>query len=94
REDDDLRGRAPGAVAEMIRGALASERPALPIETVLNELAAIDTAIADLRPGAAVLLFVDDIAAAQTHLLEQGAVPDTAFRPSARRPHDAAKPAA
>ncbi|HUQ86348.1 MAG TPA: cyanophycin synthetase, partial [Vicinamibacterales bacterium] len=46
REDDDLRGRAPGAVAEMIRGALASERPALPIETVLNELAAIDTAIA------------------------------------------------
>jgi cyanophycin synthetase len=85
REDDDPRGRPRGAMAGMMREALAAAQPSLKIDIVLNELEAIDAAMASLSGGDVALLFVDDIAAVRDRLLERGAEPVAAFTPPLRR---------
>ncbi len=62
KEDDDRRGRAPGATAELIkRGALAAGLAAEAIEVVLAEPEALDQALRHARKGDLVVITADDI---------------------------------
>ncbi len=59
--ESDSRGRSPGETARLIHeGAVGADHPCR-VETVLEESAAVDRAMADARPGDFLLLLVDDI---------------------------------
>lgn len=61
KEDVDLRGRAPGEVAELLReGLLAASFPAARLETVLDEAEAVRQALGEAGPGDTVAVFYED----------------------------------
>jgi cyanophycin synthetase len=64
REDDDLRGRAPGEVAQLIADTITHHRPSTPVRLILDEAEAIDAALEMARPNDVVVLFVDKVSAA------------------------------
>jgi cyanophycin synthetase len=62
KEDENLRGRAPGEVARLLRegavlGGVAPDR----IHEVLDERAAVDFTLRHARPGDLVVVFADDV---------------------------------
>ncbi|MCL4520384.1 MAG: cyanophycin synthetase [Firmicutes bacterium] len=60
REDDDLRGRRPGEVADLIRqGLITANMPADAIEIELDEGAAVSRAILSSPPGGLVLVLYE-----------------------------------
>jgi hypothetical protein len=61
RQDDDLRGRENGEVAELIAETIRRTRPSLPLRVTLDEMAAVREALQLARPGDAVVLFIDKI---------------------------------
>lgn len=62
REDEDLRGRAPGEVAGLIRsGALAGGLPEAAITLILDEAGALEAAMRRARPGDLVVHFAEQI---------------------------------
>jgi UDP-N-acetylmuramyl tripeptide synthase len=64
REDEDLRGRAPGEVAQLITDTIIHHRPSLPVQIIPDEAEAIDAALEMARPNDVVVLFIDKVAAA------------------------------
>ena len=61
REDDDLRGRAPGEVAGLIAHTIEQVRPSLPVRIILDETEAVDTALETARPNDVVVLLIDKV---------------------------------
>lgn len=61
REDDDLRGREPGEVANLIAAAVKRANPSLPLTIVLDEAEAVTEALSMTRPGDVVAIFVDRV---------------------------------
>jgi cyanophycin synthetase len=72
REDDNLRGRPPGQLAELVaqgvRKAIEGGASCQFVEPVLDEVAAIKAAMARAQPGDVVVLCVEDAARAWQHL--------------------------
>ena len=64
REDEDLRGRAPGEVAQLIADTITRHRPSLPVQIILDEAEATDAALEMARPNDVVVLFIDKVSAA------------------------------
>ncbi|MDQ1468944.1 MAG: cyanophycin synthetase, partial [Bryobacterales bacterium] len=79
REDEDLRGRAPGEVANIIAQTFRQEEPELPVEIILDELNALSTALDRLMPGELVVAFCDQTSEVKRILEERGARPAKAF---------------
>jgi cyanophycin synthetase len=61
REDDDLRGRAPGEVAGLIAHTVEQTRPSLPVRVILDEAEAVDAALETARPQDVVVLLIDKV---------------------------------
>ena len=61
REDDSLRGRERGEVAELIATTVQRTRPSLPLRTTLDEMTAVREVLEQARAGDAVVLFIDKI---------------------------------
>lgn len=59
REDEDLRGRQPGEVAERICRAAREEEPAKECRIVLNEEEALMTALREMEEGEIVVFFFE-----------------------------------
>jgi cyanophycin synthetase len=81
REDDDLRGREPGQVAELLRSALRQEKPDLAVSIVLDELDALKKAVSEMRAGEVVVALSERVAEGKQWLLAEGATPVTSFQP-------------
>lgn len=60
REDLDRRGRKPGEVADLLSKAIAQVHPDVELQVVLDERAAYEKALDDLKPGEVAVLFYDD----------------------------------
>jgi cyanophycin synthetase len=63
REDDDLRGRAPGEVAQLIAGTIAERRPDLSVQIILDESAAVQAALEMVQPNDVAVLLIDKVTA-------------------------------
>ncbi|MEN9206648.1 MAG: cyanophycin synthetase [Gloeomargarita sp. GMQP_bins_120] len=61
KEDDDLRGRAPGEVAELIRQGLVQAGTACRWEIIRDETTAIRTALGKATPGSLVVVFPEKV---------------------------------
>ncbi|HKQ79479.1 MAG TPA: Mur ligase family protein [Blastocatellia bacterium] len=70
REDSDLRGRRSGEIADLLRRAALTEATGLDCRVVLDESAAIRTAIEEIEQGDVVVIFYDKLDAALS-LFEQ-----------------------
>jgi len=90
REDDDLRGREPGEVAELLRQTIVQEQPGLPVRVIRDELEAVKTAVLEMQPGEVVIALCERVRLVTEWLTSQHAVPVTTFRPL----HPLAEPAA
>jgi cyanophycin synthetase len=73
-EDDDLRGRAPGEMRELISGALRAARPGITIRHAAGAHDALHEAVT-LAGGSPVLFIYEKLAAARAALDALGAVP-------------------
>jgi cyanophycin synthetase len=81
REDEDLRGRQPGEVAELLRRTLQHERPELPVRIVLDELNAVREAVDEMQPGEVVVALCERVQAVVEWLASREAAPVTHFQP-------------
>ncbi len=64
KEDEDLRGRAAGATAALLReGALAAGMPADQVVTIINEQEAVRYALGQGQPNDLIVIFADNITA-------------------------------
>jgi cyanophycin synthetase len=61
REDHDLRGREPGAVAQMLSDAARDEAPQTDCQVVLDETDALHHAVKTMQRGEVVVLFYDKL---------------------------------
>jgi cyanophycin synthetase len=61
REDDDLRGRERGEVANLIAAAVARANPSLPLSIVFDEGEAVAEALKMMRQGDLLVIFVDRV---------------------------------
>ncbi|MFN3926111.1 MAG: cyanophycin synthetase [Pseudanabaenaceae cyanobacterium] len=61
KEDQDLRGRAIGEVAEILYRAVQSVNPELPCTVILDELTALETAMTQAETGALVAIFPEKV---------------------------------
>ncbi|HEX7000707.1 MAG TPA: cyanophycin synthetase [Trueperaceae bacterium] len=84
REDADLRGRAPGEVAAIIRAEVGRLAPATPCETVVDACGALRRLAADVEAGAMLVFYYEHHGEVQSALLEMGARP-VASLPTMRR---------
>jgi cyanophycin synthetase len=75
REDQDLRGRRPGEVAELLARVIRQERPDTSVETIPDELDATIAAVSDMVPGEVVVAFSDRKDEVLSWLLAAGAEP-------------------
>jgi cyanophycin synthetase len=73
-EDDDLRGRAPGQMRDLIAAAMRKARPGIVVRHATGARAALREAVT-LAAGGAVLFIYEKLAAARAALAELGAVP-------------------
>jgi cyanophycin synthetase len=94
REDDDLRGRKPGEVAELLRAALAEHQPGLAVRIVLDELEAVRTAVAEMQPGEVVIALCERVDEVAAWLTSEGGAPLSGFRPATPVAASAAPPTA
>ncbi len=84
REDADLRGRAPGEVAAIIRAEVGRLAPATPCETVVDACGALRRLAADVEAGAMLVFYYEHHGEVQSAFLEMGARP-VASLPTMRR---------
>jgi cyanophycin synthetase len=75
KEDRDLRGRRRGEIAEILRRAVLSEAPGRDCRVLLDEIAALRTAIDEIKPGDVVVIFYEKLDPALTLLKQLGAKP-------------------
>jgi cyanophycin synthetase len=61
REDDDLRGRERGEIADLIAETIRRTKPSLPMSVVLDEMEAVSQALQMARAGDIVVLFIDSV---------------------------------
>ncbi len=61
KDDDDRRGREPGAVPEIIAQGLVSQNPDFPYEIILEEQEAIDYALAKMQKGDLLVILPADV---------------------------------
>jgi cyanophycin synthetase len=94
REDDDLRGRQPGEVAELLRSALLETQPELHVRIIRNELEAVGTAVNEMEPGEVVVALCERVQDVTDWLMTHDANPVTSFQTlagsGAGRPQSAA----
>ncbi len=64
KEDDDKRGREPGAAADMILKGVMQANPHIPHEIILNETEALDTALNQVEAGGLVVIFPESVSRA------------------------------
>jgi cyanophycin synthetase len=83
REDEDLRGRQPGEVADLLRRTLLEHRPQLPVRVVLDELEAVREAVDEMQPGEVVVALCERVQEVAEWLTAHGAAPVGDFRPLA-----------
>lgn len=74
REDDDLRGREPGAVAEMICESVKLEKDANDCEIVLNGKDALKSAVESMEENELVMYFYEKFGPIEALLRELGAI--------------------
>jgi cyanophycin synthetase len=79
KEDVDLRGRAPGEVAELLRRTVEREAPGRECHIVLDEQEALGRELARLAAGEVVVMFYDKLAPLLRLLEEHGAEPVNAI---------------
>ena len=60
KEDDDRRGRDPGVVADLIRQGW-EEQQGGPVQIILNEVTAIETALDHAQPGDLIVIFPAEV---------------------------------
>jgi len=75
KEDRDLRGRRKGEIADLLRRAVMSEAPGRDCRIVLDEIAALRTAIEEIEPGDVVVIFYEKLEPALSSLKQLGATP-------------------
>lgn len=75
KEDRDLRGRRRGEIADLLRRAIINEAPGRDCRIVLDEIAALQTAIDEIRPGDVVVFFFEKLDPALSLLNQLGAIP-------------------
>lgn len=75
KEDRDLRGRRSGEIAGLLRRAVMIEAPEHHCRIVLDEIAALRTAINEMMPGDVVVIFYEKLDPALTLLKQLGARP-------------------
>ncbi|MBX3472072.1 MAG: cyanophycin synthetase, partial [Planctomycetes bacterium] len=68
REDEDRRGRPPGAVAALLRAGVERAAPGRPCEVLLDERTAIERALREARPGDLVVVFYEHLEQVQALL--------------------------
>jgi len=61
KEDSDRRGREPNVVATLMQNGVLSTNPNLPCEIILDEIAAIETALNQALSGALVVIFPEKV---------------------------------
>jgi cyanophycin synthetase len=83
REDDDLRGRQPGEVAELLRRTILEEQPGLPVRIIHDELEAVQAAVSEMEPGEVVIALCERVQSITEWLASQQAAPVPTFRPLA-----------
>jgi cyanophycin synthetase len=64
KEDEDRRGREPGAVADLIRQGIIEENQSLEHEIVLNEMEALEKALNQVEAGGLVVIFPESVSKA------------------------------
>lgn len=64
KEDDDKRGREPGAAADMILKGVMQANPQIPHEIILNETEALETALSQVESGGLVVIFPESVSRA------------------------------
>ncbi len=75
KEDEDLRGRDSGEVANLLYKAARAVIPGIECHIVLNEAEALRQAIRELEPEEMVVIFYETLEVVQKLLTEAGAVP-------------------
>jgi cyanophycin synthetase len=91
RRDDNLRGRGPDEVPQLLRDALvANGVPADQIQVIPNEEAAVDAALRMAEPGDLLLVFGDAITRSWKQIIQFR--PDTTVHHAERRPTPHAEP--
>jgi len=75
KEDRDLRGRRSGEIANLLRRAVINEAPGRDCRIVLDEIAALQTAIDEIEPGDVVVIFYEKLDPALALLKQHGATP-------------------
>jgi cyanophycin synthetase len=75
KEDKDLRGRAPGEVAELLRRAIQDEAPALACDIVSDECEALRQEIERIGYNDLIVMFYEKLEPAREVLDKMGAVP-------------------
>src|SRR5215468_6206089 len=75
KEDRDTRGRRRGEIADLLRRAVMSEAPGRDCRIVLDEIAALRTAIEEIEPGDVVVIFYEKLDPALSSLKQLGATP-------------------
>ena len=89
RRDDQLRGRRPDEVPQLLREALlANGVPAEQILVIPDEQAAVDAALREAEPGDLLLIFADAITRSWKQMIQfrPDAAPPPAERPRSSRP--------
>jgi hypothetical protein len=61
REDDDLRGRERGEIANLIAETIRRTRPSLPLSITLDETESVDQALRMAQAGDTIVLFIDSV---------------------------------
>jgi cyanophycin synthetase len=61
REDDDLRGRAPGEATRLVNEGLRSVKPDLPIKEFTDAREAINHALTNARKGELLVILADNV---------------------------------
>jgi cyanophycin synthetase len=75
KEDQDLRGRAPGEVAKLLCTAVNDEWPGTECRIVLDEVEALRSELQEMQEGQVVVIFYDKLEPVLAALEEYGAVP-------------------
>jgi len=92
REDHDLRGRAPGAIASLLCDTVREVSPATECEVVLDEVAALRRAVSEMVKGEVIVLFYEKLQPIQSVLEEFAAQPVSSLPPMPVQPAPKVQP--
>ena len=79
REDEDLRGRSAGEVAQIVCQAVTATDPSVHTSAILDSTEALSRAIQDMVDGEVIVYYYDDLEKAENELAQIGAVPVHGF---------------